>query len=147
MSTTVTYKGATLTTADNQTRTLLTAGKYLEDNVTITDTSSSYDDGDNMGYGDAVGTWYFNQTISYSNINKSFGLVFTSNGNTYNDLTLMIISYLGTSVNYIVTGSQTDVAYNNGWADPAYRTITITGGADVKDATLIDFLEANAVRQ
>lgn len=40
MSATVTYKGNTLTTAENQTRTLLTAGKYLEDNITITDVTS-----------------------------------------------------------------------------------------------------------
>lgn len=59
MSTTVTYKGATLTTAENQTRTLLTAGKYLEDNVTITDTAPSYEDGNQMLYGSSsciVGT-------------------------------------------------------------------------------------------
>lgn len=39
MATTVTYKGSTLTTATNQTRTLKTAGKYMEDDVTITDVS------------------------------------------------------------------------------------------------------------
>lgn len=39
MSTTVTYKGSTLTTATNQTRTLETAGKYLEDDVTIVDST------------------------------------------------------------------------------------------------------------
>lgn len=37
MSTTVTYKGNTLATAENQTRTLETAGKYLEGNIIITD--------------------------------------------------------------------------------------------------------------
>lgn len=37
MSTTVTYKGETLTTVENQTRTLQTAGKYLEDDITLTD--------------------------------------------------------------------------------------------------------------
>lgn len=37
MSTTVTYKGSTLTTIENGTKYLLTAGKYMEDNVTITD--------------------------------------------------------------------------------------------------------------
>lgn len=41
MSTTVTYKGDTLTTATNQTKVLETAGKYLEDDITITDVSSS----------------------------------------------------------------------------------------------------------
>ena len=40
MSTTVTYKGSTLTTAENQTRVLKTAGKYMEDDVTITDVTS-----------------------------------------------------------------------------------------------------------
>ena len=37
MSSTVTYKGSTLTTVNNETRTLQTSGQYLEDNITITD--------------------------------------------------------------------------------------------------------------
>ena len=41
MSTTVTYKGETLTTVENQTRTLLTSGKYLEDDLKLTDVSGS----------------------------------------------------------------------------------------------------------
>ena len=40
MSTTVSYKGSTITTVDNQTRTLLTQGKYLEANIILTDQSS-----------------------------------------------------------------------------------------------------------
>ena len=44
MSTTVTYKGQTITTAENQTRTLLTAGKYMEDDVTITDVTRADED-------------------------------------------------------------------------------------------------------
>lgn len=40
MSATVTYKGETLTTATNQTRTLDTAGTYLEDDITITDATT-----------------------------------------------------------------------------------------------------------
>lgn len=39
MSTTVTYKGNTLTTVDNQTRTLQTSGKYMEDDLTLVDVS------------------------------------------------------------------------------------------------------------
>ena len=39
MSTTVTYKGNTLTTVNNQTRVLKTAGKYMEADVSLTDTS------------------------------------------------------------------------------------------------------------
>ena len=40
MSTTVTYKGSTLTTVNNQTRTLKTAGKYMEGDVVLTDDST-----------------------------------------------------------------------------------------------------------
>lgn len=40
MSATVTYKGSTLTTVDNQTKVLKTAGKYMEDDVTIVDEAS-----------------------------------------------------------------------------------------------------------
>lgn len=37
MSTTVTYKGATLTTVDNATKTLQTAGTWMEGDLTLTD--------------------------------------------------------------------------------------------------------------
>ena len=46
MSTTITYKGSTLTTVDNQTRTLKTAGKYMEGDVILTDVT----EGGNGGY-------------------------------------------------------------------------------------------------
>ena len=39
MSTTVSYKGQTLTTVSNDTKTLLTEGKYLEDDLTLVDDS------------------------------------------------------------------------------------------------------------
>ena len=51
MSTTVTYKGSTLTTVDNQTRTLKTAGKYMEGDVILTDVSIDAIDGNNLEYG------------------------------------------------------------------------------------------------
>lgn len=51
MSTTVTYKGVTITTAENQTRTLKTAGKYMEADVVVTDVTSTIPDGDNLSYG------------------------------------------------------------------------------------------------
>ena len=41
MSTTVTYKGTTLTTATNQTRVLETEGTWLEDDITITDVTAA----------------------------------------------------------------------------------------------------------
>lgn len=39
MSTTVTYKGSTIATVENNTKTLLTAGKYCEDDITLVDAS------------------------------------------------------------------------------------------------------------
>lgn len=41
MSTTVTYKDNTITTVNNQTRVLNTAGKWMEGDITLTDVSSS----------------------------------------------------------------------------------------------------------
>ena len=40
MSTTVKYKGATLATVTNQTKTLLTSGTWLEDDIELTDAGS-----------------------------------------------------------------------------------------------------------
>lgn len=41
MSTTVTYKGQTLTTVNNQTKTLETAGTFLEDDITLADVTAA----------------------------------------------------------------------------------------------------------
>lgn len=41
MSSTVSYKGSTIATVSNTTKTLTTSGKYLEDDITITDVTSS----------------------------------------------------------------------------------------------------------
>lgn len=41
MSTTVTYKGSTIATVENNTKTLTTQGKYLEADITLTDVSAS----------------------------------------------------------------------------------------------------------
>lgn len=54
MGATITYKGNTLTTVTNQTRTLNTSGKYLEDNITIVDVSIDAIDGDSLGYGNST---------------------------------------------------------------------------------------------
>lgn len=56
MSTTVTYKGSTLTTVNNQTRTLKTAGKYMEGDITLVDISIDAIDGNNLAYGLTDGT-------------------------------------------------------------------------------------------
>ena len=42
MSTTVTYKDNILTTVNNNTKTLKTAGKYMEDDVTLVDVQNTF---------------------------------------------------------------------------------------------------------
>lgn len=52
MSTTVSYKGNTIATVSNNTKTLTTAGKYLEADVILTDVSASpVPDGNLLAYG------------------------------------------------------------------------------------------------
>ena len=67
MTTTVTYKGNTLTTVNNQTRTLLTAGKYLEDDLTLTDVTSGGGGGnpeDPVKFIDYDGTILYSYSVS-----------------------------------------------------------------------------------
>lgn len=56
MSTTVTYEGSTIATVNNNTKTLQTKGKYLTDDITLTDTSQSGGDpaGDIKKYADGT---------------------------------------------------------------------------------------------
>ena len=44
MTTTVEYKGNTIATVDNNTKTLLTAGKYCEGDIKLTDVSGPAED-------------------------------------------------------------------------------------------------------
>jgi len=62
MSTTVTYKGSTLTTADNQTRVLKTSGKYLEDDITIVDVANTPVEQKQVTFFDYDGTILYSYT-------------------------------------------------------------------------------------
>lgn len=44
MSTTISYKGSTIATVDNETKTLTTAGTWMEDDITLVDSSDSIED-------------------------------------------------------------------------------------------------------
>ena len=92
-----------------------------------------------MSVSDLTGTtWYFNETLSRPQGVFSYTVSFTSNNTGYTSLTVatMGISYGDT------------IAYMSGsWRDQAYRTVTFTGGADATNATLIEWLEANATLQ
>lgn len=110
MSATVTYKGATLTTATNQTRTLDTAGTYLEDDITITDVT----------------------TIPTGTKNISI----TANGTTTEDVT----SYASASITANVPNSYTasdegKVVSNGSLVSQSSATYTANG---TYDTTLVD---------
>jgi len=158
MSTTVTYKGSTLTTATNQTKVLETAGKYMEGDVTITDVTTTYTDGDNLEYGSAglIGTtWYFNSSLDFSGVGSadSYNINFTSNSTDYNLLQLTNLSGIMSGVLYNNSNTDTTTyaymigAMGNGWYNQAYRTITFTGGLDATNQNLIDWVTANATQQ
>lgn len=115
MSATVTYKGATLTTATNQTRTLDTAGTYLEDDITITDVTTS-----------PTGT-------------KNISI--TENGTTTEDVT----SYASASITANVPNSYTasdegKVVSNGSLVSQSSATYTEN---DTYDTTLIDEVTVN----
>lgn len=63
MATTVTYKGATLATVENQTKTLQTAGKWCEDDFTLTDVT--------QGGSDMLPTFIANQNVGSYTFNVS----------------------------------------------------------------------------
>lgn len=75
MATTVTYKGATLATVENQTKTLQTAGTWCEDDFTLTDvTQGGSDMLPTFIAGQNVGSYTFNvsQIADYQFLDKVF---------------------------------------------------------------------------
>jgi hypothetical protein len=82
-------------------------------------------------------TWVGVEGVN-SGLDGEFNLNFTSNGNNY---TLFKLVKELTYIRTIIYNS-TDV-YSYGEWNEAYKTIIITGGDDVTDATLISWLENN----
>lgn len=146
MSTTVTYKGSTLTTASDQTRVLKTAGKYLEDDITIVDVG--LEDGDNLGYGvgqltNLTGTsWYFNETLVDTPATMTnYSIDFTSNSTSF-----YVVSIQNTGGSDAVMAYEQTLTYFGSWQNQAYRSIAITGGTDATNADFITWLMANATQ-
>lgn len=53
------------------------------------------------------------------------------------------------ALSYALTGSSAITAYDqtSGWKDNKYRSVTITGGADINDTEFLNWIKANAVKQ
>lgn len=100
-----------------------------------------------MGGESVVGTWYFNaEPIIATMIGNQYNIDFTSGGYTYSKLSFSRPSQINdwmrydNSVPYYTSGT------SGVWNDQIWRTINITGGADIKNPTLIIWLQANAAR-
>lgn len=109
MSTTVTYKGETLTTIDNATKKLLTKGKYCEDDFTLVDATTE----------DTLLKALRNQTTSVTDPDitsiRSYGLAYMTN------LTSVSMPALQTINSYAFYNDYGIVW--NGWPFPAAKTI------------------------
>lgn len=127
MSTTVTYKGNTLTTVNNQTRTLNTSGKWMEGDITLVDVTGS---------GNVVVEDVSNSTGVGAEIDADIATLITksitSNG-TYNASSDNADGYSSVTVN-VSGGSSTLVSKSitaNGTYDPAndsadgYSSVTV----------------------
>lgn len=109
MSTTVTYKGETLTTIDNATKKLLTKGKYCEDDFTLVDATTE----------DTLLKALRNQVTSVTDPDitsiRSYGLAYMTN------LTSVSMPALQTINSYAFYNDYGIVW--NGWPFPAAKTI------------------------
>lgn len=99
-----------------------------------------------MPVSDLTGTtWVLNDDISGTGGFNAY-VNFTSNNTNYDyfDAVLLIdddvLWYMN---NALDTGDEVYSGYEGGWQNEAYKTITITGGTDATNATLIAWLEAN----
>lgn len=91
-------------------------------------------------------TWYFNNPANW------FGpknITFTSNNKTFNSLKMDKVDWEYSTMTRLIyddeiVASGENPMYILNWEDEAYKTISITGGNDVKDQELIDWLYDNA---
>lgn len=114
----------------------------IDDNGTITVGASSTE------VVDLTGTvWYLNAVLEPLDGGNLKNIDFKSNGSE--EFVSIKSSSAGSVFRYEDSDYYSLVVYNlwqlDGWVDEGYRTIYITGGADVTDAALIEWLKANAV--
>lgn len=91
-------------------------------------------------------TWAIDAYVHEFEYYESFNINFTSNGSTY---TSMVISFdFDDDLGLISYGTTLVYDYfDSYWVNEAYCTITITGGTDVTNTALIEWLEQHATQQ
>lgn len=92
--------------------------------------------------------WIFNENPVVTTI-AGYNINFTDGTATYNRLTIEDGGDGHNELKYYDINDMAFSAYQNptGWVDTAFKTITITGGADVKNEELYAFLSANATQE
>lgn len=89
-------------------------------------------------------TWYFNSTISVSEF--YYDINFVSNNRDFTSISRWESSRGSTVENYL--GYNDEYAYITGtWQNQSYRTITIKGGIDEQNPSLINWITSNATYQ
>ena len=82
-------------------------------------------------------TWQFNASLTFPSAEDSFTLNFTSNGSTYSSFEWDYGElYFGSTIAY-------DTSFGGTWSQN-YRLVTVTGGTDATNSTLISFFTNNA---
>ena len=78
----------------------------------------------------------------------SCNINFTSNSNTYSSLSgsMRGARYIDLYYGSTVVGTYSDPNDSYSWNDQSYRIISITGGSDATNSTLISWFQANAVQ-
>lgn len=89
--------------------------------------------------------WLFNELISIGNGVGSFNINFTSRDEQFETINIGVNPQTGSS-DWDLYYTSTKVAESSRFIDSSYRTIDITGGADVTNASLIAWLLQNATQ-
>lgn len=147
MSTTVSYKGQTLATVSNQTKTLLTEGKYLEDDITLVDVSGggatlitkniSANGTYNASSDSADGYSQVNVSVPASAVDSGTKSI-TANGNNQD-----VVGYAAVNVNVpnsYSAGDEGKVVSSGALVAQTSDTVTAN---DTYDTTLINSLTVN----
>lgn len=117
MSTTVTYKGSVITTAENSTKVLETANTWLEDDITLVDVTSG-------GGGSTLGTKTITQNGTYSALSDSL--------DGYSEVTVNVptgITPTGTKqISITENGTTTEDVTNYANAE---ITVNVSGGGSI----------------
>lgn len=138
----------------------LNGGVLVSNGVAISHEGETYPDGDSMEWGsagltDLTGTsWYFNEILDCTNLISElvYDITFVSNNTSNNSLEYILftnscdeLAFQSSGIIYVYPTPFPGII-SEGWANEAYRTISITGGTDATNTDLIAWIQANATQ-